>query len=71
MQLLLVDNGADFNAQGGNLGNSLQAAARGGLEMIVQLLLVNGADVNALGGNLGNAWRAASQEVTRRSHSCC
>ena len=37
MQLLL-DNGAEVNAQGGEYGNALQAASCGGHEKIVQLL---------------------------------
>ncbi|KAF1963967.1 ankyrin, partial [Bimuria novae-zelandiae CBS 107.79] len=44
---LLLDKGADVNAQGGEYGNALQAASRGGHEAIVKLLLDKGADVNA------------------------
>ena len=46
---LLLDKGADINAQGGHYGNALQAASTGAHEKIVQLLLDNGADVNAQG----------------------
>ncbi|KAH7201283.1 hypothetical protein DER44DRAFT_783736, partial [Fusarium oxysporum] len=40
---LLLDKGADVNAQGGECGNALQAASRGGNPEIVQLLNLNGA----------------------------
>jgi len=56
---LLLDKGADVNAQGGYFGNALQAAAFRGSEAIVQLLLDKGADVNAKGGEFGNALQAA------------
>ncbi|THU93971.1 hypothetical protein K435DRAFT_860969, partial [Dendrothele bispora CBS 962.96] len=36
---LLVDAGADVNAQGGEYGNALQAAAYGANEGIVKLLV--------------------------------
>ncbi|EED18088.1 ankyrin repeat domain protein, putative [Talaromyces stipitatus ATCC 10500] len=62
---LLLEKGADFNAQGGQYGNALQAAAQGGHLEIVQLLLEKGADVNAQGGYYGNALQAAAQ----RGHS--
>jgi ankyrin repeat protein len=59
---LLLDKGADVNAQGGKYGNALQAASsRGNLE-VVQLLLDKGANVNAQGGYYGNALLAASHE---------
>ena len=57
---MLLDKGADVNAQGGNLGNALQAASTGGHNQVVQILLDKGADVNAFGGRYGNALRAAS-----------
>jgi ankyrin repeat protein len=47
---LLLDKGADVNAQGGEYGNALQAASWGGHQEAVRLLLDNGADVNAQGG---------------------
>jgi ankyrin repeat protein len=47
---LLLDRGADINAQGGRCGNALQAAAYRGYESIAQLLLDRGADINAQGG---------------------
>ncbi|KAK2122365.1 hypothetical protein NOF04DRAFT_1338029 [Fusarium oxysporum II5] len=36
---LLLERGADVNAQGGKCGTALQAASSGGHETIVQLLL--------------------------------
>ncbi|ORY09452.1 hypothetical protein BCR34DRAFT_516475, partial [Clohesyomyces aquaticus] len=47
---LLLDKGADVNAQGGRYGNALQAALVKGNEQVVKLLLDKGADVNAQGG---------------------
>jgi hypothetical protein len=55
MVKLLLDKGADVNAQGGTYGNALQAALQGGHEQVVKLLLDKGADVNAQGGYYGNA----------------
>ena len=56
---LLLDKGADVNAQGGFYGNALQAAAFTGNVEITRLLLDKGANVNAQGGFYGNALRAA------------
>ncbi|KAH6853156.1 hypothetical protein B0I37DRAFT_301466, partial [Chaetomium sp. MPI-CAGE-AT-0009] len=47
---LLLDKGADANAQGGLYGNALQAASCTGHGEIVQLLLHKGADIKAQGG---------------------
>jgi hypothetical protein len=58
---LLLDKGADVNAQGGYMGNALQAASGEGHEQVVKLLLDKGADVNAQGGNYDNALQAASE----------
>jgi ankyrin repeat protein len=58
---LLLEKGADVNAQGGEYGNALYAAADGGHLEIVQLLLEKGADINAQGGYYGNALQAAAQ----------
>jgi ankyrin repeat protein len=65
---LLVEKGADVNAQGGYFGNALQAASLGGHKAIVKLLVEKGADVNAQGGEYGNSLYAASLklEATRR-----
>jgi hypothetical protein len=54
-----LEKGADVNAQGGEYGDALQAAAEGGYAEIVQRLLEKGADVNAQGGEYGNALSAA------------
>ncbi|KAF2726519.1 ankyrin, partial [Polyplosphaeria fusca] len=58
---LLLEKGADPNAQGGRYGNALQAASLGGHEMVVKLLLEKGADPNAQGGCYDNALQAASE----------
>jgi ankyrin repeat protein len=57
---LLVDKGADVNAQGGEYGNALQAASYEGHEAVVRLLLDKGANVNAQGGGYSNGLQAAS-----------
>jgi ankyrin repeat protein len=58
---LLLDKGANVNAQSGYYGNTLQAASKGGHEAVVQLLLDKGAEVNAQGGVYSNALQAASK----------
>ncbi len=35
---MLIDKGADVNAQGGHYGNALYAASEGGHEKVVQML---------------------------------
>ena len=60
MSLLILEAGADVNAQGGEYGNALQAASVRGYDRVVELLLGKGADVNAQGGEYGNAFQAAS-----------
>jgi ankyrin repeat protein/aminoglycoside phosphotransferase (APT) family kinase protein len=57
---MLLDAGADVNAQGGEYGNALQAASRESHETVVKMLLDAGADVNAQGGYYGSALQAAS-----------
>ena len=57
---LLLEGGADVNAQGGEHGNSLLAASLNGHKDTVELLLERGANANAQGGNFGNALQAAS-----------
>ncbi|KAF5334025.1 hypothetical protein D9758_017416 [Tetrapyrgos nigripes] len=58
--LILVEEGANVNAQGGERGNALQAASCQGNVKIVKLLVEKGADINAQGGQYGNALQAAS-----------
>ena len=57
---MLIEGGADVNAQGGLYGNALQAASERGPEKVVSMLIEGGADVNAQGGLYGNALQAAS-----------
>ena len=57
---MLLDKGAEVNAQGGRYSNALQAASEGGHKIIVQMLLDKGAEVNAQGGTYGNALQVAS-----------
>jgi ankyrin repeat protein len=57
---LLLEKGADVNAQGGGYGTAMQAASARGHDQIVQRLLEGGADVNAQGGYWGTALQAAS-----------
>ncbi len=59
---MLLDKGADVNAQGGDFGDALQAASCEGHEKVVQMLLDKGADVKAQGGRYGNALQAASYQ---------
>ncbi|KAJ5356110.1 hypothetical protein N7517_010719 [Penicillium concentricum] len=55
---LLLELGADVNAQGGQFGNALQAALWKGHTEAVQLLLAAGADANAVGGTYENSLQA-------------
>ncbi|KAJ4300817.1 hypothetical protein N0V90_002905 [Kalmusia sp. IMI 367209] len=57
---MLLNQGAEVNAQGGDYGNALQAASAEGHEQIVKILLDSKAEVNAPGGYYGNALQAAS-----------
>ena len=57
---LLLENGADVNAQGGTYGNALQAAVYNCKVEAIQLLLDNGAEVNAQSGKFGNPLQAAA-----------
>tara|TARA_R110002003_G_scaffold2558_1_gene24472 strand:+ start:1917 stop:2291 length:375 start_codon:yes stop_codon:yes gene_type:complete len=57
--VLLLDKGADVNAQGGYYGNALQAASARGDKEIATLLLDKDADINAQGGHYGIALQAA------------
>ena len=57
---LLLENGAEVNAQGGFYGTALQVAASHRSETVVQLLLEGGAEVNAEVGLYGSALQAAA-----------
>jgi ankyrin repeat protein len=59
---VLLDKGADVNAQGRFYGNALYAASTYGHKEIATLLLDKGADVNAQGGEYGNALQAALEK---------
>ncbi|KAF2729999.1 hypothetical protein EJ04DRAFT_446072 [Polyplosphaeria fusca] len=66
---MLLDKGADVNAQGGRYGNALQAASYGGHEAVVKMLLDAGADVNAQGGDSESTATHSTRlhtEATRR-----
>ncbi len=65
MQMLL-DKGADINAQGGEYGNALQAASYGGHDQVVQMLLDKGADINAAA--TGSDGRTALQAAAEGGH---
>ena len=49
-----------INANGGDLGNALQAASYNGHDHVIHILLDNGADISAQGGFYGHALQAAS-----------
>ncbi|ERF68561.1 hypothetical protein EPUS_04659 [Endocarpon pusillum Z07020] len=51
---LLLDAGAEIDAQGGYYGNALQAALVEGHEQMVRLLIEKGANVDAQGGRYSN-----------------
>ncbi|KAH7412153.1 ankyrin repeat domain-containing protein [Phaeosphaeria sp. MPI-PUGE-AT-0046c] len=57
---LLLDKGANVNAQGGYYSSALYTASATGYTEVVMLLLDKGANVNAQGGHYGNALQAAS-----------
>ncbi|KAG9765197.1 purine and uridine phosphorylase, partial [Aureobasidium melanogenum] len=57
---MMLEEGSNFEVQGGFCGNALQAASYGGHDKIVHMLLGRGANVNAQGGHYGNALQAAS-----------
>ena len=62
---LLIDKGANVNAQGGCYGNALQAATLDG-GGTAELLLRRGANVNAQGGYYGTALQAAACNIKAR-----
>jgi ankyrin repeat protein len=57
---LLLDKGADINANGGSFSTALYVASEKGYDAVVKLLLDKGADVNAEGGMHGTSLQAAS-----------
>ena len=57
---MLLNKGANVNAQGGDYVTALQAASWGGHEQVIKMLLDKGANVNAQSGHYGNALYAAS-----------
>uniref|UniRef100_A0A8H7TTB6 Nephrocystin 3-like N-terminal domain-containing protein n=1 Tax=Bionectria ochroleuca TaxID=29856 RepID=A0A8H7TTB6_BIOOC len=59
---MLIQKGANINAQGGKYGNALHAALEEGHLDIAQMLIQKGADINAQGGKYGNALQAALEE---------
>lgn len=59
---LLLKEGADVNAPGGEYGSALQAASSQGLETVVKILLEADADVQASGGLHGSALELASNQ---------
>ena len=62
---MLLDKGADVNAQGGYYGNALRAASCKGHEKVVQMLLDKGADSNAYGGECGIQAQSTRTECPR------
>lgn len=62
---ILLDRGADINAQGTD-GTALYTASEYGHNEVVQALVDAGADVNAQGGPYGTALQAASEYGYRR-----
>jgi ankyrin repeat protein len=64
---VLIDNGANVNAEGGYHGSPLCAASARGDKEIVQLLIDNGANVNAEGGDHGSPIQATSAEGDKTS----
>ncbi|KAF2737831.1 hypothetical protein EJ04DRAFT_460527, partial [Polyplosphaeria fusca] len=59
---VLLDKGADVNAQGGYFGNALCAASYRGKKQVVKMLFDAGTNVTASGGWYGNAFHAAAYE---------
>jgi ankyrin repeat protein len=57
---ILLDKKADFNTQGGDYGNALQAASAKGHQAVIELLLEKGANINTQEGNYSNALQIAS-----------
>jgi ankyrin repeat protein len=52
---MLLDKGANINAQGGEYGTALQAASAEGHKEVVEMLLGKGADDSGQGPTLNQA----------------
>jgi hypothetical protein len=65
---MLLENGADVNAQGGPFGDALQAALVEGKEEIVAILLENRAKINTQGRIHSNVLQATSVESNYDSY---
>ncbi|KAI4139929.1 MAG: hypothetical protein L6R39_006038 [Caloplaca ligustica] len=59
---LLLDKGADVNAQAGRFSTALQAASSEGHYKVVQILIQKGANINIQGGKYDTALQAASSK---------
>ncbi|KAL9100922.1 MAG: hypothetical protein Q9163_003758 [Psora crenata] len=57
---MLLEKGADVNAEGGHYSNALSAASANGYDKVIQILVDNGADINTQGGLNINALQTAS-----------
>ncbi|KAF7341369.1 Ankyrin repeat-containing domain [Mycena venus] len=65
---LLLDHGADPNAQFGQYGSALQRASAAGHEKIAEILIQHGADINAMGPEgsaLQRALAAGHEEIAK------
>ncbi|KAL8372305.1 hypothetical protein RB595_001884 [Gaeumannomyces hyphopodioides] len=62
---VLLDHGADVNAEDEESGTALQAACYSGSTDTVRLLIGRGANVHARGGHFGSAWHATAARRTR------
>ena len=67
VKVILFEEQADVNAQGGPYGNALQAASAKGKEEVVRMLLEKEADVNAQGGLYGNAAKSKTKSDLSRN----
>ncbi|KAJ7321268.1 ankyrin repeat-containing domain protein [Mycena albidolilacea] len=59
---LLIEHGADINADGGEHGSALQAALWNGQEGVARLLIEHGAKFKAEGGEYGTALQVAVRQ---------
>jgi hypothetical protein len=66
---LLLDYGANTNAQGGVYGSALQAASYLGNEKMVCLPLDYGVGINAQGGKYGSALQAYGNALQAASYN--